>query len=141
MQRPDPPAASVPWDEGTEPTYPMTPVDCLISELRDMFGMNGRAYLMKDTFEARVEQFKNEVAGEELPAGGVGADGRAAEPDRAPSDSSAVNLLGPDPIWNGKLVTVPIRRVIALWVTGILIGVAGGVAISWGLWGLNLAFH
>lgn len=45
------------------PSYPATPVDCLISELRDLFGMNGRAYLMKDEFEARVAQFKAEVAG------------------------------------------------------------------------------
>lgn len=44
------------------PTYDRTPVDCLISELRDLFGMNGRAYLTKGDFEARVSQFREEVA-------------------------------------------------------------------------------
>jgi hypothetical protein len=49
-------------DGPTEPTYPKTPVDCLISELRDAFGMNGRAYLIKSDFDERVAQFNAEVA-------------------------------------------------------------------------------
>lgn len=43
------------------PTYPMTPVDCLISELRDIIAWSEPSNLLAD-FEARVRQFKGEVA-------------------------------------------------------------------------------
>lgn len=52
----------------------------------------------------------------------------------------ATSVLGPEPVWNGKVITVSVRRMLALYVTGVLIGVAGGVALSWGLWGVSLAF-
>ena len=57
-----------------EPTYPMTPVDCLISELRDMFFYPGSTrrippVLLLPRFEERIAQFNAEVAA--LPASGT----------------------------------------------------------------------
>lgn len=43
-----------------EPTYPATPVDCLISELRELLELG--PYITKGTFERRVAQFNEEVA-------------------------------------------------------------------------------
>ena len=45
-----------------EPTYPATPVDCLISELRDNFYGRNTLFLTRDAFEKRVAQFKREAA-------------------------------------------------------------------------------
>ena len=46
-----------------EPTYPKTPVDCLISELRDLFFpvLSHTSVLLHSDFEKRVAQFKTEV--------------------------------------------------------------------------------
>ena len=44
-------------------TYPATPVDCLISELREMFGWDGSQEMTLADFEARVLQFKEEIGG------------------------------------------------------------------------------
>ena len=42
-------------------TYPATPVDCLISELREFFGWDGSLTMTRDDFEALVLQFKEEI--------------------------------------------------------------------------------
>lgn len=45
-------------------SYPMTPVDCLLSELREMFipVLSKTSVLTIHDFERRVAEFKNEVA-------------------------------------------------------------------------------
>lgn len=42
-------------------SYPATPVDCLLSELREFFGWDGSQTMSIDDFNARVEQFKQEI--------------------------------------------------------------------------------
>ena len=49
------------WHGGEVPSYPATPVDCLISELREMFGFSGERLPSLGEFEDRVAQFKNEI--------------------------------------------------------------------------------
>ena len=46
-----------------EPSYPMTPVDCLISELRELFFpvLSKTSVMTLDAFEKRVAQFNKEV--------------------------------------------------------------------------------
>ncbi len=42
-------------------SYPMTPVDCLISELREIFVDPSGSRMDREVFEERVAQFKDEV--------------------------------------------------------------------------------
>ena len=57
------------WPIGECPScsrYPKTPVDCLISELRDEYLMHGA--LTRGAFELRIAQFKQEVSVDSAPA-------------------------------------------------------------------------
>lgn len=43
-------------------SYPATPVDCLVSELRDEFGLFGQGGLTRERFEERVAQVNLDFA-------------------------------------------------------------------------------
>lgn len=54
-------------DEALRVSYPKTPVDCLISELREQYELHRKNTSEHLRFEARVAQFKSEVAGVPVP--------------------------------------------------------------------------